>query len=95
MSACVRAVQTICENDCEIPAPDSNRQSSSLEQTVFEMPNMSHVEGECLACLVEPRWHRQLFLLPGLNLFDLFREVCKQRGTQCGKSSSTNRQPSS
>lgn len=76
MSACDRAVQTICENDCDIPAPDSSRQSSSLEQSVFEMPNMSHVGGECIACLVETQRGRQLLLLTGPNLFDFIREVC-------------------
>lgn len=39
-------VCTICENDCDIPVLDSSRQSSCLERTVFEMPNMSHVGGE-------------------------------------------------
>lgn len=72
MSACVRAVQTICENDCDIPPPDSSRQSSSLEQSVFKMPNMSHVGGEHAARQVGPQRHRQLLLLPGLNLFDFF-----------------------
>lgn len=45
MSACDCTVRAICENDCDIPVLDSSRQSSSLERTVFEMPNMSHVVG--------------------------------------------------
>lgn len=47
----------------------------------FEMPNMSHVGGECMAYLVELRRHRQLFLL---------RFISFGRFASSGKSSSTN-----
>lgn len=78
MSACVRAVQTeymseIYENDCDIPPPDSIRQSSSLEQSVSKC-QICHML-ETVARRAEPERRLQLLHLLGLNLFDSFRKL--------------------
>lgn len=78
MSACVRPVQTeymseIYENDCDIPPPDSIRQSSSLEQSVSKC-QICHML-ETAARWAEPEWRLQLLHQLGLNLFDSFRKL--------------------
>lgn len=70
---CAEYMSEIYENDCDIPPPDSIRQSSSLEQSVSKC-QICHML-ETVAHRAEPERRLQLLHLPGLNLFESFRKL--------------------